>query len=172
MDVHSNACEEGNGLAKSLKESAQRIQTKLAELGYANEVIELPDSTRTAREAADAIGCDVGQIAKSIVFRLKLADRPLLVVASGVNRVDEQRIESHLHDTLGKADADFVRSRTGFVIGGVPPLGHAEPVLTFIDADLLHYKTIWAAAGHPKAVFELTPEQLVDMTKGQVLTIQ
>ncbi|MCL6444164.1 MAG: YbaK/EbsC family protein [Alicyclobacillus sp.] len=121
---------------------------------------------------ADAIGCEVAQIAKSVVFRLERADRPLLVIASGINRVNEQRLSTVLNGTLGKADADFVRQRTGFVIGGVPPLGHVEAIQTIIDEDLLHFKTIWAAAGHPRAVFELTPDQLVEMTDGQVMNIK
>lgn len=157
---------------KSLKESAQRVQEKLLELGYSNKVLELPDSTRTAQEAADAIGCEVAQIAKSIIFRLKNSNKPLLIVASGVNRINEKQIAKQLNEKLGKADADFVREYTGFVIGGVPPLGHKENVMTFIDEDLFQYNTIWAAAGHPKAVFQLTPDELVQMTKGQVVSVK
>jgi prolyl-tRNA editing enzyme YbaK/EbsC (Cys-tRNA(Pro) deacylase) len=137
-----------------------------------NAVVELPDSTRTAQEAAEAIGCEVAQIAKSIIFRLVNDDRPLLVIASGVNRINEQKLSSRLNDQLGKADADFVRQRTGFVIGGVPPLGHAEVILTIVDEDLFRFDTIWAAAGHPKAVFQLTPSQLVEMTTGQVMAVK
>lgn len=159
-------------MSSQLKDSAQQVQNKLIELGYANKVIELPDSTRTAQEAADAIGCEVAHIAKSIIFRLKNNDKPLLVIASGVNRVNEKQINTHLNDSLGKADADFVREHTGFVIGGVPPLGHIESILTFIDEDLLQFREIWAAAGHPRAVFRLTPEELVKMTKGQVICVK
>ncbi|GIP33581.1 YbaK/EbsC family protein [Paenibacillus sp. J2TS4] len=155
-----------------LKESAQLVQNKLIELGYPNIVIELPDSTRTAQEAADAIGCEVAHIAKSIIFRLKNSDKPLLVVASGANRINEKQIGSQLGEKLGKADADFVREHTGFVIGGVPPLGHIESILTFIDEDLFQYDEIWAAAGHPRAVFQLTPEQLMQMTKGKVICVK
>lgn len=155
-----------------LKESAQQVQNKLMELGYPNKVIELPDSTRTAQEAADAIGCEVAHIAKSIIFRLKNSDKPLLVVASGVNRINEKQIGNQLSEKLGKADADFVREHTGFVIGGVPPLGHLESILTLIDEDLFQYDEIWAAAGHPRAVFQLTPEQLMDMTKGKVICVK
>ncbi|MFD3261493.1 YbaK/EbsC family protein [Paenibacillus lentus] len=155
-----------------LKESAQQVQNKLIELGYPNKVIELPDSTRTAQEAADAIGCKVAHIAKSIIFRLKNSDKPLLVVASGVNRINEKQIGNQLGEKLGKADADFVREHTGFVIGGVPPLGHIESILTLIDEDLFQYDEIWAAAGHPRAVFELTPEQLMQMTKGKVICVK
>lgn len=159
-------------MISQLKDSAQQVQNKLIELGYANKVMELPDSTRTAQEAADAIGCEVAHIAKSIIFRLKNNDKPLLVIASGVNQINVKQINTHLNDKLGKADADFVREHTGFVIGGVPPLGHVESILTFIDEDLLQFREIWAAAGHPRAVFRLTPEELVQMTKGQVICVK
>ncbi|WP_145411974.1 YbaK/EbsC family protein [Paenibacillus xylanexedens] len=159
-------------MTSQLKDSAQQVQNKLIELGYANKVIELPDSTRTAQEAADTIGCEVSHIAKSIIFRLKNNDKPLLVIASGVNRINEKQIKTHLNENIGKADADFVREHTGFVIGGVPPLGHIESITTLIDEDLLQFKEIWAAAGHPRAVFRLTPEELVQMTKGQVISVK
>lgn len=156
---------------EQLSKQAQVVQEELAELGYSNEVKQLPDSTRTAQEAAEAIGCDVAQIAKSIIFRLQHSTEPLLVIASGVNRVNEHQIEKYLDDKLGKADADFVREHTGYIIGGVPPLGHQQPITTFIDEDLFQYEDIWAAAGHPKAVFQLTPDELVGMTKGQVVKV-
>ncbi|MFB5189116.1 YbaK/EbsC family protein [Alicyclobacillus fastidiosus] len=159
-------------MPRELKESAQRVQSWLSDLGYSNEVVELPDSTRTAEEAANAIGCEVAQIAKSIIFRLKHSGHPLLVVASGVNRVNEKQLSHQLNDKLGKADADFVRECTGFVIGGVPPIGHVKSITTLIDEDLFQFTTIWAAAGHPKAVFALTPDQLVEMTQGQVMAIK
>ncbi|RKN86841.1 YbaK/EbsC family protein [Paenibacillus ginsengarvi] len=158
-------------MSNPLKESAQQVQDRLKELGYSNRVIELPDSARTAQEAADAIGCAAAQIAKSIIFRLSQSDRPLLVVASGANRVNEKHVSAIVQEKLVKADADFVRERTGFVIGGVAPVGHRDKLLTFIDEDLLSFKTLWAAAGHPKAVFELTPDELVRMTDGQVISI-
>ncbi|WP_243763828.1 YbaK/EbsC family protein [Bacillus sp. XF8] len=155
-----------------LKESAQIVQNKLIELGLKNEVVELPESTRTAQEAADAIGCEVAQIAKSIIFKLKNSNEPILVVASGINRVNEKKIEQLLGEKLGKAAADFVRAHTGFVIGGVPPFGHVQEITTFIDEDLLQYNEIWAAAGHPKAVFQLTPVQLNEITQGQVVCVK
>ncbi|SHE11712.1 Cys-tRNA(Pro)/Cys-tRNA(Cys) deacylase ybaK [Chlamydia abortus] len=156
-----------------LKESARRVQNLLSEMvGYHNQVMQLPESTRTAQEAAEAIGCEVSQIAKSLIFRLKHSDRALLVVASGGNRVNEKSLSTRLMDKLVKADADFVRERTGFVIGGVAPIGHTEKLTAVIDEDLLQFKTIWAAAGHPKAVFELTPDELIAMTQGQVMSIQ
>lgn len=157
---------------QNLTASSQLIQDKLKELQHPNEVVTLTDSARTAQEAADALGCEVAQIAKSIIFRLKSTNEPLLVVASGINRINEKLIAQKLDDKLGKADADFVREKTGFVIGGVPPLGHKNPVRTLIDEDLFQYETIWAAAGHPKAVFQLTPVQLENMTKGQVVSVK
>ncbi|HEX9028826.1 MAG TPA: YbaK/EbsC family protein, partial [Anaerolineales bacterium] len=128
--------------------------------------------TRTAVEAAQAIGCQVGQIVKSLVFKAKRSQRPILVVASGSNRVNEKAVEAMLGEPLGKADADFVRQHTGFVIGGVPPVGHAEALETFVDEDLLQYDEIWAAAGTPNAVFRLKPDDLLTMTHGRVLQIR
>ncbi|WP_242220614.1 YbaK/EbsC family protein [Bacillus cereus group sp. BfR-BA-01380] len=157
---------------KGIKESAQRVQNKLLELGYTNQVIELPENAWTAQEAAEAIGCKVAQIGKPIIFRLQTSDRPLLIVASGINRINEKKLANQLHEKLKKADADFVREHTGFVIGGVPPLGHEESIITLIDEDLLQYDVIWVAAGHPKAIFRLTPDELVQMTKGQVVCIK
>lgn len=154
-----------------LKESAQRVQDKLVELGYTNQVMELPDSTRTAQEAADAIGCDVAQIAKSIIFRLEKSDSPILVVASGVHRVNDKRLSTEYGERFGKADADFVHEHAGYVIGGVPPIAHVKAMTTIIDEDILQFTRIWAAAGHPRAVVELTPDQLVEMTCGRVMRI-
>ncbi|SFU33710.1 YbaK/EbsC family protein [Alicyclobacillus macrosporangiidus] len=155
-----------------LKESAQRVQDALRQKGFTNSVIELPDSTRTAQEAADAVGCSVAQIAKSLVFRTVHSGRPVLVIASGAGRVDEERIASLCGEPVEKPDAAFVRAATGFVIGGVPPIGHAQPLTTFIDQNLLSLDTLWAAAGHPKAVFPLTPDELVRMTGGQVVQVR
>lgn len=155
-----------------LSKVASRFQEKLRELGFQNEVKELPDSTRTAKEAAATIGCDVAQIAKSIIFRLESSGEPLLVVASGVNRIDEELIGEVIGDQLGNADADFVREQTGYVIGGVPPLGHQKPIQTLIDEDLFQFDVIWAAAGHPKAVFSLTAEELREMTSGEVVAVR
>ena len=155
-----------------LSPSARRVQAALAALGMSLAVVELPDSTRTAVEAAQAIGCQVGQIVKSLVFKAKRSERPVLVIASGQNRVDERKIEVLIGEPLGKADADFVRQQTGFVIGGVPPLGHSQPLETFIDQDLLQYEFLWAAAGTPHAVFRLTPAELLKMTGGRLVAIQ
>ena len=155
----------------SLSPSAQKVQRALQAIGLKLEVVELPASTRTSQEAAQAIGCQVGQIAKSIVFRAGTSQRPVLVIASGPNRVNERVIEELIGEPIGKADADFVRQKTGFVIGGVPPVGHVEHLQTFIDQDLLQYADIWAAAGTPHAVFHLTPHELLRMTGGLVVKV-
>jgi prolyl-tRNA editing enzyme YbaK/EbsC (Cys-tRNA(Pro) deacylase) len=155
----------------NLSQNARKVQQALQELGLSLEVVELPASTRTSQEAAQAIGCRVGQIAKSIIFRGVLTDRPILVVASGPNRVNETIISSLLAETIAKADADFVRQHTGFVIGGVPPLGHSEKLETFIDQDLFQYPEIWAAAGTPHAVFRLNPQDLLRMTSGKIIKV-
>jgi prolyl-tRNA editing enzyme YbaK/EbsC (Cys-tRNA(Pro) deacylase) len=155
----------------SLSQSALKVKRALQDLGVQLEVIELPASTRTSQEAAKAVHCQVGQIAKSIIFQAIPSQRPILVIASGSNRVDEKLIARLIDEEIGKADADFVRSHTGFVIGGVPPVGHDEALETFIDQDLLQYAEIWAAAGTPHAVFRLTPEELLHMTHGEVVQI-
>ena len=154
-----------------LKLSAQRVQDALAAHNFNNQVIELAASTRTSAEAAAAVGCDVGQIAKSLVFKGKRSGKPILIIASGANRVNEKRMKGYLGERLARPDADFVREQTGFAIGGIPPLGHAAPLETFIDKDLRQYKQIWAAAGHPNALFPLTPAELVAMTGGRVVVI-
>jgi prolyl-tRNA editing enzyme YbaK/EbsC (Cys-tRNA(Pro) deacylase) len=156
----------------SLPPAAQRIQDALDALGHKGTVREFPAGTRTVADAASAIGCSVAQIAKSLVFRAAQSDRPVLVIASGVNRVDERRIAAALGEPIGKADAAFVRDRTGFVIGGVPPLGHATPPAVFIDRDLLALDEIWAAAGTPNAVFPLRSADLERLTGGTVLDIK
>ncbi len=158
--------------AGSLKPSAQRVQAALAELGFAFDVREFPESTRTSAEAAAAIGCAVGQIAKSLVFRARQSGRPVLVIASGANRVDEDKIGRLIGEKIGRADAAFVREKTGFAIGGVPPLGHAEPPLALIDEDLLAFSEIWAAAGTPNAVFRLAPGDLAAMTGGRTADVK
>lgn len=141
--------------------TALRVQ---AVLGDAFQVLEFDASTRTAADAAAAVGCSVGEIAKSLLFRTAETGRPVLVVASGTNRVDEKAVARHLGEAIGRADADFVREKTGFAIGGVPPVGHATPPVTLLDADLQQFETIWAAAGTPNAVFKLTPADLAKLT--------
>ena len=155
-----------------LSSSAQRVQEALKVLGLELQVVELQQTTRTSADAARAVGCEVGQIAKSLIFKGQRTQRPILVIASGSNRVNEKRVGELISEPLGKADADFVRQKTGFVIGGVPPVGHAERLDLFIDEDLLRYSEIWAAAGTPNAVFKLTPSDLVRMTEGRVIGIK
>ncbi len=154
-----------------LSPNAEKVQAALQAAGLQLEVVELPDSTRTSLEAARAIGCQVGQIAKSIVFQTTERQRPVLVIASGANRVNEDLIADRVGEKIKKADAAFVLNRTGFVIGGVPPVGHAEHLVTFIDEDLFHYAEIWAAAGNPHAVFRLKPGDLLRLTGGEVLKV-
>jgi prolyl-tRNA editing enzyme YbaK/EbsC (Cys-tRNA(Pro) deacylase) len=154
-----------------LSPSAQKVQTALDSFGIQLNVVELPASTRTAAEAAQAVGCRVEQIAKSLVFRAARTNRPVLVITSGANRVNEARIAELLGEPIAKADAEFVRQRTGFVIGGVPPLGHQEALPTFVDEDLLRHVEIWAAACTPNAVFRLAPADLVKITGGQVISV-
>jgi prolyl-tRNA editing enzyme YbaK/EbsC (Cys-tRNA(Pro) deacylase) len=158
--------------AAPLKDSARRVQEALAARGFDFQIREFPASTRTSAEAAAAIGCTVAQIAKSLIFRAKRSDRPVLVMASGVNRVDEKALAALVGEPIGRADADFVRRTTGFAIGGVPPVGHASPPITLIDRDLMGLQEIWAAAGTPNAVFRLTPPELVAVTGGQVADIK
>ena len=150
---------------RPLPASAQRVQQALAAAGLDSRVIELTDAARTAQQAADALGVALGQIAKSIIFRRKADDAAVLVVTSGDRRVDEKKVQA-LVGSIGRADADFVRARTGFAIGGVSPVGHACPPVTLVDRDLLRFQEIWAAAGHPHGVFRLQPQDLPALTGG------
>ncbi|MFZ0449770.1 MAG: YbaK/EbsC family protein [Desulfatiglandaceae bacterium] len=159
-------------MQEELRASARKFQGTLKALGFNNEVVELKETTRSARDAARAVGCRVEQIAKSIVFRGGRTNHSILVVASGPNRVNEKQISDIISEPLLKADADFVKERTGYAIGGVPPLGHAEAPVTFIDEDLLQYEEIWAAAGTPNAVFKLAPGDLQKMTDGRVISVK
>lgn len=155
-----------------LKASVRRVGDALAAKGFGFEVSEFPASTRTAADAAAAIGCTVEQIAKSLVFRAKASDRSVLVIASGANRVDEKKLSALLGEKVGRADADFVRGKTGFAIGGVPPLAHKEAPVVLIDRDLLSFAEIWAAAGTPNAVFRLDPADLTAMTGGALADVK
>jgi prolyl-tRNA editing enzyme YbaK/EbsC (Cys-tRNA(Pro) deacylase) len=151
--------------------AVERVRAALTAAGVAVEILALPDAARTARAAADAIGCDVAQIANSLVFRGETSDTALLVMTSGANRVDTARVAALVGESIGKADARFVRAATGFVIGGVAPVGHVAPVRTLIDRDLLRHAEIWAAAGHPHTVFRLTPDALLRLTGGTVVEV-
>lgn len=157
---------------EALKQSAQRVQAALQNFGCDFRVREFPASTRSAEDAAAAIGCNVAQIVKSLIFRAENSGKAVLVLASGSNRVDEAALARLLKEPITRAKPDFVRAATGFAIGGVPPVGHLTPPLAFIDRDLLAHAEIWAAAGTPNAVFCLTPEQLVTITGGTIADIK
>jgi prolyl-tRNA editing enzyme YbaK/EbsC (Cys-tRNA(Pro) deacylase) len=154
-------------MESELSHSAKRVQDFLSSKGFSFKVRELPGSTRTAQEAADSVGCTVSQIAKSLIFREEKTDRPVLVIASGSNRVDLKKIKRASGLKLGRADAKFVKDQVGFAIGGVPPVGHIEPLETILDRDLKKHATIWAAAGSPFAVFQLAPQDLESLTEGE-----
>lgn len=159
-------------IKQTLAKSAQSVQDALAKKGLTCRVVELSASTRTAQDAANAIGCDVAQIVKSLIFKTKETHRPVLILASGPNRVNEKLIESLVGERILKADADFTRDITGFAIGGIPPIGHRESIdLIFIDEDLLKFEEIWAAAGTPNAVFNLKGKDLLEMTSGKIISI-
>jgi prolyl-tRNA editing enzyme YbaK/EbsC (Cys-tRNA(Pro) deacylase) len=147
--------------------SALKVQ---AVLGPSLQVLEFEVSTRTSQEAATAIGCTVAEIAKSLIFK-SAEGRPVLVIASGINRVDEKKVAALLGVKIGRADADFVREATGYAIGGVAPIGHATPPIVLIDQDLQHFPTVWAAAGTPNAVFGIAPAELIRLTHGHVADV-
>jgi prolyl-tRNA editing enzyme YbaK/EbsC (Cys-tRNA(Pro) deacylase) len=150
-----------------LSDSAKRVQDFICAKGFSFEVKELPGSTRTAQEAAESIGCSVSQIAKSLVFKDMETGHPILVIASGSNRVDVMKIQKSTGLKLGRADGNYVKKRVGYAIGGVPPVGHIEPLVTILDPDLKKYDVIWAAAGTPFAVFMLKPKDLETLTEGK-----
>ncbi len=155
-----------------LSKSAQSVQDVLNKKGITAKVVELPASTRTAEDAAKTIGCTVAQIVKSLIFRTKHTNRPILVLASGPNRVNEKLITQAVGEEITKADADFTRDVTGFAIGGIPPVGHKQQIETFIDEDLLKLGELWAAAGTPNAVFSLDASNLENLTGGKVIPIK
>lgn len=157
---------------KELKGSAKKVQDTLVGNGFACTVKELPESTRTAEEAAKAIGCEVAQIAKSLIFIDKATGNPILVIASGANQVDVKKIEQSTGLHLIKADGKFVKERVGFAIGGVPPVGHNEKIRTLLDPTLKDFEWIWAAAGTPFAVFRLSSNEIQQMTSGEFLNFK
>ena len=151
-------------------EGYQAVARALASLGHPHAPVFLDAAVRTSRQAADALGIEVGQVAKSVIFRRKSDDAAVLVVTSGDRRVDEKKVAAMV-GALDRADADYVKARTGFSIGGVAPLGHANPPVTLIDRELFRFNEIWAAAGHPNGVFKLSPQQLVEMTGAPVAEV-
>jgi prolyl-tRNA editing enzyme YbaK/EbsC (Cys-tRNA(Pro) deacylase) len=154
-----------------LKPAPRRVQKAADALGLAVHVVEMAQSTRTAEEAAAACGCAVGQIIKSLVFRGKESGKPVLLLVSGANRVDQAGVAAVIGEALDRPDAAFVREVTGFAIGGIPPFGHARVLSTWIDEDLLQYATVWAAAGSPEAVFEVDPRRLLDVIGAKVIDV-
>ena len=148
----------------------ERVRAALAEASLECEILTLPESTRTAAEAAAAVGCSVGEIAKSLVFRA--GKRAVVAIVSGDNRLDPAKLTAALGEDVSRADADFARATTGFAIGGVPPLGHATPVPVFMDADLFRFDLIWAAAGSPFSVFAIEPARLRDSGEATVTDLK
>jgi len=159
-------------MQKPLSPSAQKVQEALLALGYSYTVLESEVHTRTAQQAAERVGCSLGQITKSLIFQGQATLKPILVLTSGANRVDETKISQYAGEAIGRADPEFVRQVTGFAIGGIPPIAHAQPMETYLDEDLLQYTTIWAAAGTPNSLFELTPEALKKLTGGRVVQVK
>lgn len=155
-----------------LKSSAQRIQDTLHQHQLGITVIEFKEMTRTSQEAAQAIGCEVGQIAKTLIFKGRNTGNPFCMIVSGINRVDEKKIVAMIGEPIEKPDADYVLKHTGFAIGGVPPIGYILEVSPLIDEDLMHYSEIWAAAGTPNSVFRLSPGDLLQITQGRTANIK
>ena len=155
----------------ALSPSARRVQDAIILAGLECRVVELPDSARTAQEAADTIGCTVSQIVKSLVFRGRQSGKGIFVAASGSNRVNEKRLKEYAGEGIEKASPEFVRESTGFAIGGVAPIAHLQPLESYIDQDLMGYSELWAAAGTPNAVFRLTPGDLTRLLSGRVVDI-
>ncbi len=153
-----------------MKAAAEKVQSAIRALGLAHEVIELPVRAATSQQAADALGVKVGQIAKSLVFVVNGA--PVLVIASGANRVDETKLGPLAGGPVRRADAEAVRQASGYAIGGVPPFGHPAALPTYIDRDLLDYELVYAAAGVPECVFPLSPAELVRGTGGRVSDVK
>ena len=157
--------------AEGLGRSSSRVAEELRRLGATAEVREMPESTRTATDAAAAVGCAVAQIVKSLVFRSVVSDEPVLVLVSGADRVDEALLAQVVGEAVEQATGKFVRERTGYAIGGVPPVGHAQPVVTYLDEHLLDHALVWAAAGTPRAVFCIAPAELVRITSARVVAV-
>ncbi len=154
-----------------LKPAAQRVETAACALGLNVQVRSMDQSTRTAEDAAAACGCSVGQIVKSLVFRGKDSGRPYLLLVSGSNRVNEKAVAEVLGEMLVRPDAQYVRDITGYAIGGIPPVGHATPITTYLDQDLLTYDIVWAAAGTPESVFSVSPAELRDKAGANVMKV-
>lgn len=156
---------------QTLPRSAQRVQDSADHLGLDISVREMPESTRTAQEAADACGCLIGQIVKSLIFQGADTAKAYLLLVSGANRVDQAKMATEIGEALTRPEADFVRTVTGYAIGGVPPFGHAETLETFIDTDLLNHNQVWAAAGTPKCLFSVSPQALQHAIGARIISV-
>jgi len=154
-----------------LSGSARRVRDALVALGLPADIHRLSDSTRTAPEAAAAVGCELGAIVKSLLMRGARSGEPVLALVSGANRADEALVAEGLGEPVQRPDAAYVRETTGYSIGGVPPVGHPAPVRTVLDEDLLRFETVWAAAGNPHAVFPVAPSALVSATGARVMRL-
>ncbi|PWH12706.1 MAG: prolyl-tRNA editing protein [Anaerolineae bacterium] len=159
-------------MTKPLSPSAQKVQDTLKALGYSFVVIESETPTKTAEQAAAFAGCLLGQIVKSLIFQGLNSGKAILVLTSGANRVDEKRLSEYVGEPIGRASPELVRNTTGFAIGGVPPIGHVQKVETYLDEDLMQYESIWAAAGTPNSLFQLTPAALQEMTGAKVAQVK
>ncbi len=160
-------------MAEQLAASAQSVQGALNSAGLVCKVLELPSSTRTATDAAMSIGCDIAQIVKSLIFKTQESAKPVLVLVSGSNKVNEKQIALHIGEEITKGDADFTRAITGFAIGGIPPIGNKNPIdLIFIDQALLKLEDVWAAAGTPNAVFCIKSKDLLRISNAKVISIE
>jgi len=160
-----------NGEVSTLKPAAQRVEAAARALGLDIQVRAMSQSTRTAEEAAAACGCTVGQIVKSLVFRGKESGKPYLLLVSGSNRVNEKVAAGIIGEPLQRPDAQYVRDITGFAIGGIPPVGHASRLATYMDRDLLAHEVVWAAAGTPDSVFPVAPSELQDKAEAKVIEV-
>lgn len=154
--------------SEPLPPSVQKVQRALHDAGVDVAVVMLADAARTSQQAADALGIEVGQIAKSLVFRARDSGRAVLVIASGSNRVDEHKVAALIGEKIERAAPDFVRERTGYAIGGIPPIGHATQLEVLLDRSLARYEVVWGAAGHPHSVFPIAPAKLFDVAGGRV----
>jgi Cys-tRNA(Pro) deacylase len=158
-------------MSNRLNTCVRKVEKALKAHGLECQVLNMKETTRSAQDAANSLGCRVEQIVKSLVFMTRKTKKPILVLASGANRVNPKKIRDFLSEPIKMADPDFVRSKTGFVVGGVPPLGHSSSLETFIDEDLLKYPDIWAAAGSSNTMFKLSPDDLQKITRGQVISV-
>ena len=152
-------------------ENIQKVKRAVQTFGHDFHVLEFDQSTSTAQQAAQAIGTTLAQIVKSLVFKGQTSQKPILIITSGANRVDTEKVALILGEALASAPPQFVLQQTGFAIGGVPPVGHSQPLQTYIDQDLLQHDEIWASAGTPHSVFRLNPQQLLEMTSGQIIAV-